>query len=364
MKPTLAFTVILFFLVAPIQAQTNYRYTQPASLNDGWKTADLRQVVKDTARLYQLFNQLKDGDHNMRSTLVIKHGELILEEYVKGGQANEQQDMRSATKSVRSLLLGIAIDQGFIASIDDPIQNYLGDLQPKKNIDPRKENITIRHLLTMSAGWDCNDGDPKSAGQEDSIYRKKDWLQYALDLPIINTPGEVSSYCSIGTVLLMEVLSRAAKMPVNDFAERHLFKPLDITNYRWDHTSRKQVIPAAKRLYMTPRDMAKIGQLVLQKGQWNGSQIVSQSWITASTKQHTQLDQSGYGYLWWMTTFPLSNKSISGFAASGNGGQYIVVFPEQELVIVFTGQAYNSPKAQLPIFIMRDIFIPTFGSLD
>lgn len=356
--------LILIITGQVLVAQSSYRYNPPENLNDGWPTNDLRTILKDTSLLYKMFNQLPDGDHDLRSTLVIQKGELLLEKYLKGASANSQQDMRSATKSVRSLLIGIAVDKGFINSIDDPINKYLGDLAPKKNLDPQKSQITIRHLLTMSPGWDCNDRDQKSQGQEDRIYRKNNWLQYALDLPMKNLPGEVTNYCSIGTVMLMEVLSRATKMSVDIFAATYLFEPLGISNYRWDHTSNKKVNAAAKRLYMTPRDMAKIGQLVLQEGQWNDQQIVSKDWIALSTKQHTQIDGSGYGFLWWMTAFPNKNSAIQGFAASGNGGQYIVIFPSKELVFVFTGAAYNSPKAQLPLFIMRDVFIPTFVNPD
>ena len=353
------FTSLLTFSAI---AQNSYKYNQPEQLNDGWQTADLRTQGLDTTKLYQLFAQLPEAEHELHSILAVQGGELLLEEYFDDQQRDDQHDLRSASKSIRSLLIGIAIDQGFIGSIDDPIQKYLRPLEAKKNLDYRKEKITIRHLLTMSPGWDCNDRDKGSAGQEDRIYRKKDWLQYALDLSIINEPGAVSSYCSIGTVMLMEVLERASGMSLDGFAKKYLLDPLGISNYRWDHTSKKEVISAAKRLYMTPRDMAKIGQLVLQNGNWNGQLLVSEAWIAQSTNQHTFIGESGYGFLWWMNAFPYEGKAIPGFAASGNGGQYIVVFPEIDAVFVFTGGAYNSPKAQLPLFVIRDILIPTFGA--
>jgi len=112
----------------------------------------------------------------------------------------------------------------------------------------------------MSTGLDCND--KKSLGQEDRIYKKQDWLQYAIDLPMVNEPGEVSNYCSIGTVMIAEIISQASGMSIDKFAEHYLFNPLGITNVSWGHTSKKDVIPSSKRLYMTSRDMAKIGQLI------------------------------------------------------------------------------------------------------
>ena len=342
--------------------QQEYKYQVPQQLEDGLQTADMRAFTRDTARIYELFRQLPGGDHEIKSILVLKNGQLMLERYIGLEHQNTQFDLRSATKSIRSLLIGIAIDKGFIESIDDPIQKYLGQLQPKKNLDYRKASITIRDLLTMSPGWDCNDRDKGSAGQEDRIYRKKDWLQYALDLPMINEPGEITNYCSIGTAMLMEILSRASEMPVDEFASKYLFEPLGISNYSWGHTSKKEVNPSAKRLYMTSRDMAKIGLLAMQNGQWDGRQIVSEEWIALSTTRHTDIDGSGYGFLWWMTAFPHNGKPLPGYAASGNGGQYIVVFPDQELICVFTGTAFNSDKAGVPLFIMRDVLIPTFAN--
>ena len=354
--------ITLSLVTVYIYGQESYTYEPPKTTDDGWQTEDLRAVGLDTSRIYQLFAKLPEADHELHSLLVVQKGELLLEEYFADQSADKQHDLRSATKSIRSLLIGIAIDQGFIGSIDDPIQKYLYPLEAEKNLDFRKQKITIRHLLTMSPGWDCNDRDKSSAGQEDRIYKKKDWLQYALDLAMINEPGEVSNYCSIGTVMLMAVLERATGMGVDAFAEEFLFKSLGIKNYRWDHTSKKEVISAAMRLYMTPRDMAKIGQLVLQNGKWNGKQLISEAWIAQSTSQHSFIDDSGYGFLWWMTAFPHKNTALTGFAASGNGGQYIVVFPDIEAVFVFTGGAYNSSKAQFPLFIIRDILIPTFGA--
>lgn len=357
----LLLTILL--LSQTVLSQQKYVYFPPNAMNDGLETADLRTITQDTVRLYSLFNQLPGGDHELHSLLVLKDGKLVLEEYLNGFDANTRQDQRSASKSVRSLLVGIAIDQGFIESIDDPLQKYLGDLKPQKNPDPRKDQITIRDLLSMSPGWDCNDRDKSSAGQEDRIYRKKDWLQYALDLPMINDPGSVTNYCSIGTVMLMEVVERASKMPLEEFAAKYLFEPLGISNYNWGHTSKKEVSTVAKRLYMTPRDMAKIGLLVLQNGQWNGQQLIPEDWIALSTSEHTKIDGSGYGFLWWMTAFPGKNqKAIPGFAASGNGGQYIVIFPSENLICVFTGGAYNSDKAGIPLLIMRDVLIPTFAN--
>ncbi|RMA64789.1 serine hydrolase domain-containing protein [Ulvibacter antarcticus] len=342
--------------------QDTYTYSQPKELGDGWKTSDLKSQNVDTTLIYKLFNQLKDRENQIHSVLLVKNDQLIIEEYFKGQSVNDAHDLRSTTKSIRSILMGIAIDKGFIESIDDPISKYLKNPIPNKNLDERKEKITIKHLLTMSSGLDCNDFDRKSKGQEDKIYRKKDWLQYALDLPMVNEPGGVSNYCSIGTVLIAEIVSQASGMPIDKFAEQYLFNPLGITNVEWGHTSKKEVIPSAKRLYMRSRDMAKIGQLILNNGKWNDTQIISKKWVEESTSTKTKIEGIDYAYLWWNIPFKLNDKILVSKTASGNGGQFIIIIPEMDMVAVFTGGAYNSQDGQLAFAIMNDIFLPTFTS--
>jgi CubicO group peptidase (beta-lactamase class C family) len=340
--------------------QDTYTYFQPKDLGDGWKTNDLKSQNVDTTLIYKMFSQLKNRKNKVHSVLLIKNDQLIIEEYFKGHSANQPHDLRSATKSIRSILMGIAIDKGFIDSVDDPIFKYLKSPIPKKNIDKRKDKITIRHLLTMSSGLDCNDWDKNSQGQEDKVYKKKDWLQYTLDLPMVNEPGKVSNYCSMGTVMIAEIVSQASGMTIDKFAEQYLFNPLGITNANWGHTSNKKVIPSAKRLYMTPRDMAKIGQLIINKGKWNGKQIISEKWVEESTTMKIKMAGVDYGYLWWNIPFKAKEKVFVSKLATGNGGQYIMVFPELDMVAVFTGGAYNSQEDKLPFAAMTDILLPTF----
>lgn len=340
--------------------QSTYEYSQPKNLEDGWKTTNIESQNIDTRRIYQLFNQLKNGKNKLHSVLLIRNNQIIIEEYFNDHSGNMQHDLRSATKSIRSILLGIAIDKGFIDNVDDPISKYLKSPVPTKNLDERKDKITIRHLLTMSSGLDCNDWDKKSKGQEDKVYRKKDWLQYTLNLPMINEPGSVSNYCSMGVVLIAEIISQASGMTIDKFAEQYLFSPLGINNVSWGHTSNKEVIPSGKRLYMTSRDMAKIGQLMLNNGTWNEKQIVSEKWIEEATTPKTKITGIDYGYLWWSIPFKTKEKIIISKTATGNGGQYIIVLPELDIVAVFTGGAYNSQEDKLAFAIMTDIFLPTF----
>lgn len=342
--------------------QNTYTYAQPKNFNDRWKTTHLQSRNVDTTLIYKLFNQIPQEKNKLHSVLLVINGQIVIEEYFNDHTANKQHDLRSTTKSIRSILMGIAIDIGFIDTIDDPISKYLNTFVPTKNLDIRKDSITIRHLLTMSTGLDCNDWDKKSKGQEDKVHKKKDWIQYTLNLPMVNEPGKVSNYCSMGTILLAEIISQASGMTIDKFAEQYLFNPLGITNVSWGHTSSKEIIPSGKRLYMTSRDMAKIGQLILNKGKWNEKQLVSENWIEESTTPKTKITNIDYGYLWWGIPFKANEKIFASKTATGNGGQYIMVLPELDLVAVFTGGAYNSQEQMLPFSIVNDIFIPTFMS--
>ena len=353
-------TFIAFLISLMCYGQDKYSYGQPRSLEDGWKTNHLEALKVDTTLVFKLFDQISKGKNEIHSVLLVKNNQLIIEEYFNGHAAEMPHDLRSVTKSIRAILLGIAIDKGIIDNINDPISKYLKNPAPNRNLDKRKEKITIKHLLTMSSGLDCNDWDKKSKGQEDKVYKKNDWLQYTLDLPMVNEPGEVSNYCSMGVVLIAEIISQAAGMTIQDFAQQFLFDSLGITNIKWGHTSDKNVIPSGKRLYMTSRDMAKIGQLILNNGKWNGKQVVSEKWVREATTPKTKITGIDYGYLWWNIPYKIKERKVVSKVATGNGGQYIMVLPELEMVAVLTGGAYNSQEDKLPFAIMADIFLPTF----
>ena len=336
-------------------------YNIPLQKNDGWITGDLFENHSSN-RFNQLFKQLDPKEFELHSMLVIKNDSLLLESYFNDYDLNTTHDLRSTSKSIISLLLGIAIDKGFITSVEDPIFDYLKDLKPKKNLDSRKNKILIKHLITMSTGLECNDWDKKSKGQEDRVYKRKDdWLQYTVDLEMAEDPGANSAYCSMGVTLAARIIENSSGMSLDNFAQKYLFAPLGIKDVNWKHTSKKKdIASASKRLHMLPRDMAKIGQLVLNKGLWNGEQVVSSNWINISTSVHTKITNIDYGYLWWKIPFKYKDRVLFVTTATGNGGQYIMIIPKLELVVVFTGGAYNSQEDKLPFAIMKDVFIPTF----
>ena len=350
--------VLISFLVSGLSfGQQGCRLQAPNDLGDGWKVSSLTSLKMDTSRICRLMGHLENNPHKIHSLLLVKNDYLLVEEYFSGYSPEKLHDLRSVTKSIRSLLMGIAIDLGYVESIDDPISKYLGKYWSEQ-LQEEKGGITIRHLLTMSTGLDCNDWDKKSKGQEDKVHKKKDWIQYTLDLPVRNDPGTISHYCSMGTVLAAEIISQAAGMSMDEFARQYLFDPLGITNVRWGHTSGNGVLNSGKRLYLAPRDMAKIGQLVLNQGLWNGMQIVSADWLLAATSPQTKITGIDYGFLWWSIPFQANEKVMLAQTATGNGGQYIFVFPELNAVAVFTGGAYNSEEDKAPFAVVRDIFLP------
>ena len=361
MRNLLSFIVISLVVISQTYSQSSYLYKQPQQLNDGWSTKNFLSQNIDSTRFYELFSQLKKGGHKIHSVLLVKDNQLMVEEYFGDYHVAKTHDLRSTSKSIRALLMGIAVEKGFVDDINDPFTKYLPNLRPKKNQDPRKDQITIKHLMTMSSGLDCNDWDRKSKGQEDRVYKKKDWLQYTMDLPMINEPGTVATYCSMGAILTAEIIDKTSGMPIDQFAEKYLFEPLGISHVEWNHTSKKKVIDSGKRLYMKPRDMAKIGQLILNKGTWNGQQIVSPEWIQEATAPKTKITGIDYGYFWWNIPMQGKNGMILSKTATGNGGQYIMVFPSMNLVAVFTGGAYNSPEDKIPFTMMNKVLLPLFN---
>ena len=235
--------------------------------------------------------------------------------------------MYSVTKSFIATLIGIAIDKGDIAGTDQRIVEFFPE-RTFANLDDRKSAMTLDDTLTMRTGLDWQEGDPAYR----AMYMSSDWVKYVLDEPMIAAPGTQFNYCSGCSHVLSAVLSQTTGMNPRDFAEQYLFKPLGITNARWDIDAAGIPI-GGWGLQMTPRDMAKLGYLYLHNGQWDGQQIVSAEWVENATRTHTETDGTlGYGYQWW--TFP----SLAAYTALGRDGQTIFVIPEKDLIIVTTAE--------------------------
>lgn len=340
----------------------------PSKLDDGWDVASPTRFGANLGLLDSMILQTDAGDYaNIHSVLVVKDGVLVLEEYFGAHNRNALHEIRSATKSIGSMLTGIAIDKGFIPSEREPVYQYFeDDYKPAGGWTERARQVEIRHLLSMMSGYDCDDLATNFAC-ENAMYGTDDWAQYALDLPFAHSPGARWAYNSSSLILVGEAVARGANTKVDVFADRYLFRPLGIERFRWQFSPRGRAWIGGGAS-MVPRDMAKIGQLMLNRGFWNGERLLSEEWIDKSTTR--QGDMPGgvdYGYLWQTATSYIGRDLVTAYWASGNGGQYIIVLPGQRMVVVFTGGNYDSPLAGQPFRMLTSHILPAFlhpGPLD
>lgn len=298
--------------------------------NDGWEgdwrlvTAD--QVGLDPGRLEQAVRDIGEleGVHGL---LIARRGRLVAERYFRGSAGNRPHNLKSASKSVLSALAGLAIEQGLL-KLDQPIADVLPEAADLD--DPRKRAITVRHLLTMTSGLEST-----SFGNYGSWVASRNWVRAALARPLQAEPGSRFAYSTGGTHLLSATLSRAAGRSSHDFAREHLFDPLGIRRSAWAR-DRQGVHMGGNNLSLLPRDMLKFGQLYLNRGRWNGEQVLPWQWVDESTRPGLVGPRGrgriygGYGYLWWLR----GTRERGAYIASGYGGQYIYVAPAEDLVVV------------------------------
>ncbi len=288
------------------------------------------------------------------SILVAKGGDVLFEKYYNGNDMTSKHNTRSGTKTIATFLTGIAIDKGFINSEKDKIFTYLQHKLPVKNPDKRKENITIEDLLTMSSVLECDDSNHFSRGQEERMYFIEDWTQFLLDLPIRSYPfgpkpksqpyGRAFAYASAKAAAVAEIVESAIGMKADKFLKENLFKPLKISNYTLHYTPMNILNTAGGSEYRS-RDFLKLIQLCLNKGKWEGKQIISSNWIKkASTPKANARENVDYGYFLWINDFGADKKFYS-YYMSGNGGNKMVAIPELELTVVITTTNYNNRNA-------------------
>ena len=353
------------------QPQYEYLYQVPEETGDGWETSPLQAEGVDFERVAELIrNILNRNFENIHSVLLVKNGKLILEEYFYGYDRDKKHQMRSATKSVTSILVGIAKDRKMIQSVDQKIYEYFPEYDEIDWSAP-KNKITLKHVLTMTAGLDWNEWTYPDSDTRSSIYgmaRSDDWIEYVLQKGIEQPPGEIFNYSSGLSLVLGAILKNKTGLYANDFADKYLFGPLGISEFSWQQGPNGMVYTSGgdRGLWLRPRDMAKIGLLFLNKGNWKGRQIVSSEWVNESTKSHVNAFFAGseYGYQWWRGEKAIGKRTIGVFYAAGHGGQYIFVCPSLDLVAVFTSKVYGNPLGVArPQVMMADHIIPAIVSL-
>ncbi|MGK0316543.1 MAG: CubicO group peptidase (beta-lactamase class C family) [Saprospiraceae bacterium] len=279
------------------------------------------------------------------SISVLKDNKLIIEEYFNGANRKTLHDTRSVGKSITSTLIGIAIEKGYLKHIDQKISAFY-DLRSFENYSEEKANITLRDLLTMTSVFDGSDGESNSMGAEDNIQQTKDWMRATLNLDVDR--GKVNmrrwDYFTAGTLILGDILNAVTPKGLEVFANENLFSPLGISKYKWFHTPNG--LPyGGGGLQLSSLSLLKIGSLYANNGFWKGELVLSKEWVKQSFSNQIVMPKNrggAYGYLWYSDTFLSGDQSYEISYASGNGGNYIFIVDDLDLVIVITAQAYNT----------------------
>ena len=337
----------------PGVAGADYVYERPEKLDDGWDVAALDDAgfVPDVAT--EAVRGVLDGEHGIiTSLLVVRDGRLALEEYFYGSGRGRLQPTMSVTKSVVSLLVGQAIDEGLIDGVDAPILSFF----PERRRDAADgwEDVTLEHVLTMTTGVEW-----PAEVREGAYPAPADRFSGVLERPMTAEPGSRFDYVGLNVELLAGVIETATGVNADVYARDALFAPLGITEYDWSKLRWQGHPHMAGSLHLKPRDMARIGLLVLRDGVWNGEQVVSESWIERSTATHVEEGPNrGYGYLWWTGTYEFGGRTVEAVFASGLGSNYIAVLPDYDMVVVTTGRNVTNGLHQAPLDMIRDALLP------
>ena len=341
-----------------------YSYRRPPETGDGWRTERASGVGFDEPALARIVQDIAGSDPAARpprlihSILVARRGRLVLEEYFFGYGRDTPHDIRSAGKTFSSVLLGAAMMKGVRIGPDSRIVDLMRSRGPFANPDPRKDRITLAHLMTHSAGLACNDYDEASPGNEGTMSRQDaqpDWWKYTLDLPMAHEPGSRYAYCSANTNLVGGGLSEATGTWLPELFDKAVARPLQFGRYHWNLAANGEGYLGGGA-FIRPRDLLKLGQAYLAGGVWNGRRIVSPDWVVRSTRPMIAItpattgltaEEFGNSYgggedalAWHLNPLTSGGKAYRSYEANGNGGQILLVVPELDLAVVFTGGNY------------------------
>ena len=337
-----------------------YSYAVPPAIGDGWEVADLADVGMHQGTIETMMQFVYDGEFaGIDSVVVARNNKLVLYEQIRTstGEFDEWIDNReprrhvlhSTSKSFTSALIGIAIDQGAIASTEVKFYD-LFNYGAYQNWDDRKADITLEDALTMRLGYEWDEWSlPYTDPNNDLVFLENnnfDWSKALLDLPLQYDPGSRFTYNTAATIAIGQALENATGIPMADFANQYLFYPMDITTAEWGRTP-TGLPNGGSGLFLLARDMAKFGQLFVDDGVWNGQQLISASWIADSVTRRVDISawatySEAYGFQWWLDDFRYRGEDVAAYVTSGYGGQYIFCIPDLGLVVAFTGHNYNN----------------------
>jgi CubicO group peptidase (beta-lactamase class C family) len=348
----------------------------PPQLNDGWATGSLTDAGTVPDSLRRLTAEIRAGTYpDVHGLLIARDARLVFEMYFHGNAYDyEAEGFRgpwtefssetlhntaSVTKSITGLLVGIAVDQEFIGGPDESVFSFFPEYAHLS--DEQKDRITVAHLLTMTSGLKWNEQDVFYSDPENDIIKMfvaRDPIEHVLAKPLIHPPAS-TWYNGGGVSILGEIIHRRSDKRLDTFAQEHLFSPLQISRVEWAFV-KPDFVYASGDIRLRPRDMAKIGQLILNKGTWQGKRIVSAAWVEAMTRKWFPLGPSqGYGFLWWKREFPTASDSVHAVVADGWGGQRIMVFPDLNAVVVFVGGSYLQQHRLDEV--VSNYILPTLG---
>jgi CubicO group peptidase (beta-lactamase class C family) len=337
-----------------------YRYTPPLQLDDGWPVASVEDVGISRAGIESFVQKLIDLPMDSLSTsqihglLIARHGKLVVEEYFHGYHRDQPHDTRSAAKSWTAVLLGAAMQAGIPIRLNTPVYRTMLDSVPL-NLDPRKRAMTLEHLISMTAGYDC--AADSAPGNEDVMQNQTaepDWYRYTLNVPMLTAPGDTIVYCSIEPNLAGGMLRKIAGEPLPELFYRLVGRPLQMQNYHLFLSPTGEAYGGGGHQFL-PRDFLKLAQLMVNGGRWNRRQIISREWALRSGSALRDLTPTQqYGWLWNSVEYPYRGGKVRAFFAGGNGGQIFMGIPALDLVIGFTGGNYSDPA----LFIPQRAYVP------
>ena len=308
---------------------------KPVNINDGWSVSSLQAQDLDSSEVNNVFMDAEKLD-NLYSLLIVKNGYLIAEKYFNGLTVNEAIQTASVTKSIVSALTGIAIRENLIAGTDQKLKDFFPEID-WESTDPRKSEITVEQILEMRSGYPWEE----VYGYLETLSRSSNWIPFLKEFPLVHDPGTQFGYSNFTAHIMGIIIARSAKQSLLSFARNYLFDDLGISVPKWPADANGYYYGSGD-IYMTPRNLAKFGQLFLDEGVWDGVQFIPSEWIKSSFQVYssstygreilTNIRTLKYGYLWWSGT----SGSHQIWFAWGHGGQMVVIIHDLNMVVVAT----------------------------